>query len=190
MNLPNLTSRLNHFVLHWPPSMPLANQQFFDFCQLNSELLIERNVHGDCEIMAPTGGITGWRNSKLISLLSIWAEQEGSGVVFDSSTGFVLHNGAIRSPDVSWVKKSRLIALTPEQKQGFLPLCPDVVIELKSPSDSLQKLQDKMQEYVANGALLGWLIVPEKRQVWVFRAGEGVLQGFMLAVESLWQVGF
>jgi len=207
MNLPNLAenpSGLNHFVLHWPPSMQFANQQFFDFCQLNSELLIERNVHGDCEIMAPTGGETGWRNLSLAAQLYNWAETDGSGVAFDSSTGFVLPNGAIRSPDVSWVKKSRLTALTPEQKQGFLPLCPDVVIELKSPSDSLQKLQDKMQEYVANGALLGWLIVPEKRQVWVFRAGEaavvldeplrvsgeGVLQGFMLAVESLWQVGF
>jgi Uma2 family endonuclease len=124
------SSQLNSVVLHWPPSFHLVNEQFFDFCQANKELRIERTAQGDYEIMAPTGGETSWRNSGLIAQLYNWAEHEGSGVVFDSSGGFILPNGAIRSPDVSWVKKTRLAALTSEQKQRFLPLCPDFVIEL------------------------------------------------------------
>jgi Uma2 family endonuclease len=153
-------SYISPVVLHWPPSMRVVNDQFFEFCQANKELRIERTAQGDCEIMAPTGGTTGWRNSGLTAQLYNWAEREGSGVVFDSSSGFILPNGAIRSPDVSWVKKSRLATLTPEQKQRFLPLCPDFVIELRSPSDNLIALQDKMQEYIENGASLGWLKFP------------------------------
>ena len=148
-------------VLHWPPSLHWVNDQFFEFCQANKELRIERTAQGDCEIMALTGGETSWRNSGLIAQLYNWAESDGSGVVFDSSGGFIFPNGAIRSPDVSWVKKIRLAALTSEQKQRFLPLCPDFVIELRSPSDSLKALQDKMQEYIESGASLGWLIDPE-----------------------------
>lgn len=110
---------------------------------------------GDCELMPPTGGETGWRNSRLNALLSIWANQDGIGVVFDSSTGFVLPNRAIRSPDVSWVRKSRLASLSKQQKQGFLPLCPDFVIELRSPIDNLSALQAKMRKYIENGAQLG-----------------------------------
>ena len=116
-SMTNQNSPLNSLVLHWPPSLHLMNDQFFDFCQVNKELRIERTAQGDSEIMAPTGGATSWRNSRLITQLSIWADLEGSGVVFDSSGGFVLPNGAIRSPDVSWVKRSRLSALTVEQKQ-------------------------------------------------------------------------
>jgi len=128
--------------------MRLDNQQFYEFCRANRDLRIERTKMGDCEIMAPTGGETGWRNSRLNALLSIWADQDGNGVVFDSSTGFILPNGTIRSPDASWVRKSRLAALSKQQKQGFLPLCPDFVIELRSPGDALATLQAKMREYV------------------------------------------
>lgn len=202
-NLKN-TANLSSMVLHWPPSLHLVNEQFFDFCQSNKELRIERTAQGDYEIMAPTGGETGWRNSRLTTLLSIWAEQEGSGVVFDSSTGFILPNGAIRSPDVSWVKKSRLAVLTAEQKQRFLPLCPDLVIELRSPSDSLKALQDKMQEFIENGVGLGWLIDPEARQVYVFRPNQDIssldgpeflsadaeLQGLKLDMKKIWDVEF
>ena len=157
----NQQLELQAIKLRWPPSLRLEEDQFFDFCQANNELRIERTAEGDCEIMTPTGGATGWRNSRLVTQLTIWADFDGSGVVFDSSTGFTLPNGAMRSPDVSWVKKSRLTFLTDKQKAKFLPLCPDFVIELRSPSDNINALQDKMQEYVANGASLGWLINPK-----------------------------
>lgn len=198
------TMQLGSIRLHWPPSLRLINEQFFDFCQANRGLRIERTAQGDYEIMAPTGGATGCRNARLIAALTQWADQESSGIAFDSSTGFVLPNGAIRSPDVSWVKKSRLAALTPEQKQRFLPLCPDVVIELRSASDNLKNLQDKMQEYAANGAMLGWLIDTQAQTVWVYQANaavisldkpdflsaDDVLAGFQLAMQKLWDVAF
>jgi Uma2 family endonuclease len=197
-------SYISPVVLHWPPSMRVVNDQFFEFCQANKELRIERTAQGDCEIMAPTGGETGWRNSGLIAQLYNWAEREGSGVVFDSSSGFVLPNGAIRSPDVSWVKRARLAVLTSEQKQRFLPLCPDFVIELRSPCDNLKALQDKMQEYIENGASLGWLIDTEARQVLVFQpqqklisleqpevmSADEVLKGFELDMQKIWNVEF
>ena len=197
-------SYISPVVLHWPPSMRVVNDQFFEFCQANKELRIERTAQGDCEIMAPTGGETGWRNSGLTAQLYNWAEREGSGVVFDSSSGFVLPNGAIRSPDVSWVKRTRLTVLTSEQKQRFLPLCPDFVIELRSPSDNLKALQDKMQEYIENGASLGWLIDTEARQVLVFQpqqklvsleqpevmSADGVMKGFQLDMQKIWNVEF
>ena len=197
-------SYISPVVLHWPPSMRVVNDQFFEFCQANKELRIERTAQGDCEIMAPTGGETGWRNSGLIAQLYNWAEREGSGVVFDSSSGFVLPNGAIRSPDVSWVKRARLAVLTSEQKQRFLPLCPDFVIELRSPSDNLKALQDKMQEYIENGASLGWLIDTETRQVLVFQpqqklisleqpevmSADEVLKRFELDMQKIWNVDF
>ena len=197
-------SYISPVVLHWPPSMRVVNDQFFEFCQANKELRIERTAQGDCEIMAPTGGETGWRNSGLTAQLYNWAEREGSGVVFDSSSGFILPNGAIRSPDVSWVKKSRLATLTPEQKQRFLPLCPDFVIELRLPSDNLISLQDKMQEYIENGAILGWLIDTETRQVLVFQpqkklfslekpevlSANEVLMGFELDMQKIWNIEF
>jgi Uma2 family endonuclease len=202
--LVNENAQLAAVVLHWPPSLHLVNEQFFEFCQANKELRIERTAQGDCEIMVPTGGETSWRNSRLTTLLSIWAEQDGSGVVFDSMGGFILPNGAIRSPDVSWVKRTRLAALTPEQKQRFLPLCPDFVIELRSPSDSINILQDKMQEYIENGASLGWLIDPEVRRVLVFQpqkaiasldkpdflSADDLLVGFRLELQKIWDVGF
>ena len=197
-------AQLNSVVLHWPPSMCLVNDQFFEFCQANKELRIERTAQGDYEIMAPAGGETSWRNSGLIAQLYNWAEQEGSGVVFDSSGGFILSNGAIRSPDVSWVKKIRLAALTHEQKQRFLPLCPDFVIELRSPSDSIKALQDKMREYIENGASLGWLIDSEARRVFVYQPqkeithldkpefllADDVLAGFKLDMQKIWNIEF
>ena len=207
MNLNSMShqnSPLNSLVLHWPPSLQLLNDQFFEFCQANKELRIERTAQGDCEIMAPTGGETGWRNLSLAAQLYLWAEQDGSGVAFDSSTGYTLPNGAIRSPDVSWVKRTRLATLTPKQKQRFLPLCPDFVIELRSPSDSIKTLQDKMQEYSENGVSLGWLIDPVAQQVLVFQpqkaivsldkpaflSADDLLIGFRLDMGKIWDVGF
>jgi Uma2 family endonuclease len=200
----NENAQLTSVVIHWPPLLNLVNEQFFVFCQANKELRIERTALGDCEIMAPTGGETGWRNLSLAAQLYNWAERDGSGVAFDSSTGFTLPNGAIRSPDVSWVKRTRLAVLTPKQKQQFLPLCPDFVIELRSPSDPIKTLQDKMQEYIENGANLGWLIDPENQRVLVFQAektivtlykpeflsADDLLTGFRLELQKIWDVEF
>ncbi len=195
---------LSPMVLHWPATMRLDDHRFYEFCRANRDLRIERTAGGDCEIMAPTGGETGWRNARLNALLSLWADQEGHGAVFDSSTGFILPNGAIRSPDASWVRKSRLAALTQRQKQRFLPLCPDFVIELRSPSDGLSALQAKTREYIENGAGLGWLIDPGERRVYVHHPdramsvldnpetllGGDLLKGFELRMEKLWEAGF
>jgi Uma2 family endonuclease len=149
--------------------------------------------------MSPTGGETGRRNFALIGALSAWVARDGSGVGFDSSTGFVLPNGAERSPDAAWVKKDRWEALTAEQRRKFVPLCPDFVVELRSPSDDLEELQLKMQEYMENGASLGWLVDAEQRRLYVYQAsapmacledpeavsGEPLLPGFSLSFATI-----
>ena len=133
-----------------------------------------------------------------------WTKRDGAGVVFDSSGGFVLPNGAMRAPDVAWVRRSRLAELTPEQKKKFLPLCPDFAIELRSPSDRLEDLQDKMQEYIDNGLRLGWLIDPEERRVHIYLpespveilehpsqiSGGSILPEFVLNLQEIWEVNF
>jgi Uma2 family endonuclease len=150
----------------------------------------------------PTGWETGNRNVKISYFLVRWIEEEGgTGLPFDSSTGFILPNGATRSPDTSWVSQERWDALTPEQKaETFTPICPDFVVELRSASDNLQPLREKMQEYLVNGAQLGWLIDPGRKQVEVYRfgkevetlnnpaelSGEGVLPGFVLILQRVW----
>ncbi len=191
-------------VLHLPPAIKMTREQVFDCCQLNPDLRIERTAEGEIEIMAPTGGETGARNADLIMQLNMWAKRDGSGVAFDSSTGFDLPNGATRSPDAAWVKRSRLVPLPSEEKRRFLPLCPDFVIELRSPSDPLSTVQDKMEEYLINGAQLGWLIDPVSRRVYVYRpgadvawldnpaevAGDPVLPGFVLDLAPIWEPAF
>jgi Uma2 family endonuclease len=150
--------------------------------------------------MPPTGLESGRRNNRLSYRLTAWADANGSGIVFDSSTLFTLPNGAKRSPDASWVRRERWEALPKEQRQGFGLLCPDFVAELRSPTDRLSLLQEKMQEYIANGALLGWLIDPLEKRVYVYRpdqaveilddppavSGDPVLPGFVLRVRELW----
>jgi Uma2 family endonuclease len=189
-------------VLHTRPALDMSDEQFFEFCRLNRDWRIERTAEGDLIIMAPAGGETGTRNAFLTTFLTNWALQDGTGVPFDSSTGFNLPNGATRSPDVAWVKRSRLAPLTPEQKRQFLPLCPDFVIELRSPSDRLKTIQDKMQEYIDNGAQLGWLIDPLDRRVYIYRpdaevecldnpatvTGNPELPGFVLDLKTIWEL--
>lgn len=178
----------------------LTSEQFYQLCEENPDLKLERNANGELIAMPPTGGETGKRNVKLTTQLDVWNEQTELGEVFDSSTGFTLPNKADRSPDVSWVEKSRWSALTPEQREKFIPLCPDFVIELVSPSDSLKKSQEKMQEYMENGCRLGWLINRKKREVEIYRpgqdvevlqspltlSGENVLPGFVLNLQKIW----
>jgi Uma2 family endonuclease len=178
----------------------LTSEQFYQLCQANPDLKLERNAQGELIVMPPTGGETGKRNSKINLQLGNWNERTQLGEVFDSSTGFTLPNKADRSPDAAWVEKSRWEALTAEQREKFIPLCPDFVIELLSPNDSLRKTQDKMQEYMENGCRLGLLINRKIQQVEIYRAGrekevlnvpssisgEDVLPGFVLNMQSIW----
>jgi Uma2 family endonuclease len=178
----------------------LTDEQFFEFCQINRDLRIERTATGELLIMPPTGSETGGRNFRLNGQLYNWTEQNETGVGFDSSTGFTLPNGAKVSPDAAWVKLERWNALTPEQQQKFAPICPDFVIKLRSASDNLTPLKTKMQEYIDNGALLGWLIDCKKRQVYIYRpgvavecldnpatvTGDPVLPGFVLDLSKIW----
>jgi Uma2 family endonuclease len=161
-------------VLHTHPMLDLDEEQFFRFCQQNKDLRIERTAEGDLEVMPPAGWETGHRNLKLAVQLGTWAEQDNTGIATDSSGGFRLPNGAVRATDAAWVRRERLAGLTPEQKQRFLPLCPDFVIELRSPTDSLTLVQAKMREYIENGARLGWLIDPEERKVHVYQPNDRV----------------
>lgn len=192
----------NPIVLRMPPALAMDDDQFFEFCQVNRELRIERTAEGEIIVMPPTGSETGGRNFDLIAQFSVWVKRDSTGKGFDSSTGFKLPNGAERSLDVSWVKKDRWEALTPKQRKKFAPICPDFVIELRSPSDRLKTLENKMEEYIDNGALLGWLIDPNSRQVYIYRPGveveqldnpatvkgdESVLPGFVLVMEEIWQ---
>ena len=181
-------------------SVQLTDEQFFQLCQDNRELKFERNANGDLVIMPPTGGETGNRNGRLTQQLFNWADVDSTGIAFDSSTGFKLPNGAERSPDAAWILLERWNALTPQQQQQFIPLCPDFVIELRSPSDRLTELQEKMQEYRDNGTCLGWLINRQSRQVEIYRSnqavevldsptmlsGESILAGLMLNLEPIW----
>ena len=194
---------INEMVINLPPAFDMSDEEFFEFCQTNSELRIERTAQGDLIIMPPTGGETSSRNSKLTMQLTAWAEKDGTGVSFDSSGEFVLPNGATRSPDASWVTRKRLAKLTSEQKKRFLPLCPDFVIELRSPSDGLAAIKEKMEEYIANGAQLGWLIDTQNRQVHIYRpddeaecldnpqtlSGNPLLPGFTLDLRGIWEPG-
>ncbi|MBH8552360.1 Uma2 family endonuclease [Nostocaceae cyanobacterium CENA357] len=177
----------------------LSDEQFFQMCQKNSNYRFERTASGEILIMPPTGSDTGNRNFDLVVELGIWNKQTKLGKGFDSSTGFTLPNGAKRSPDVSWVKIERWNALTPEQQEKFAPICPDFVVELRSVSDSLKDLQEKMQEYIENGAQLGWLIDRKNKRVEIYRpgkdveilnnpanlSGENVLPGFVLNLQQI-----
>lgn len=187
-------------VLRLPKGLKLTNKQFDKLCELNDPLYFERTSEGDLVIMTPTGGGTGNRNFELTIDFGVWARADGTGIGFDSSTLFVLPNGAIRGPDVSWIRRSRWEALTSEQQEAKSPICPDFVIELRSRSDRLPYVQAKMQEYIDNGAELGWLIDPYEKTVYIYRpgqpverldnpetvSGDPVLPGFVLEVRTLW----
>jgi Uma2 family endonuclease len=187
-------------TLNIPPSARLTDEQFYQLCLANRDLRFERTAKGELIIMPPTGGETGNRNFKLIQQLANWTDADGTGIGFDSSTCFKLPNGADRSPDAAWIPLSKWHSLTPEQQEKFPPICPDFVVELRSPSDALKPLQEKMQEYIDNGARLGWLINRKDRQVAIYRpgqhkeilespitlSGEDVLPNFILNLESIW----
>lgn len=150
-------------------NIDLSDEQFYRLCQVNRDLRLERTAEGKLIIMPPTGWETGNRNFRIAQQLGNWADADGTGIGFDSSTGFRFPNGAIRSPDAAWVKRDRLEALNPDPDK-FLPLCPDFVIELRSASDQLAGVQAKMREYLENGLQLGWLINPQDQQVEIYRS--------------------
>ena len=141
-------------------SAALTDEQFYHLCADNRELRLELTASGELVIRSPTGAKTGRRNARLTRRLDTWAEKNNTGVTFESSTGFTLPNGAKRSPDASWMRRERWESLTEKQQEDFVPLCPDFVVELRSPKDRLSSLQRKMEEYSANGAQLGRLIDP------------------------------
>ncbi len=180
--------------------LEMNDDQFFQFCQINRDYRIERTATGDIIVMAPESASSGSGNARLTRLFDEWAEVDGSGRVFGPSAGFTLPNGAMRSPDIAWVLNDRLKNVSDEDWNKFLPLCPDFVLELRSPSDRLRLLQDKMEEYIANGARLGWLLDPVREQVHIYRpqrppeildhpreiSGAPVLPNFRLDVPKIW----
>lgn len=188
------------FRLKMGPSLRLSDDELLELCTLNRDLQIERNAEGDLEIMTPVHTWGGHRNAMLTAALVEWSQEDGTGLVFDSSAGFRLANGAMRAPDAAWLLRSRWEELTSEEQQHFAPLCPDFVAEIRSRSDSLPRLQAKMTEWIENGARLGWLLDPETRTVHVYRpdqevevledpvkvAGDPELPGFVLEVEGVW----
>jgi Uma2 family endonuclease len=186
--------------MEFHPVEPVSDADFQDLCRENPDLQFERTPTGSIVIMPPTGGATGARNSEITYQLQRWARKDGSGMAFDSSTGFQLPDDAIRAPDAAWVERSRLDALSDDEKEEYLPLCPDFLIEMRSRSDVLSKLHDKMDEYIADGLRLGWLIDPARKQVHVYRArlpmetledpdtvsADPVLPGFTLDLDGVW----
>lgn len=187
-------------TIHFPWITSMTVQEFYEFCLANRDLRIERNANGEVIIMPPAFSDTGNRNVKISQQLANWSDQDGTGESFDSSAGFTLSNGAMRSPDAAWIRLERWNALSDEQKASFAPICPDFVIELRSSSDTLSSLQEKMQEYLSNGILLGWLIDRKNRRVYIYRPhreveildnpetvkGDPELSGFGLKMAKIW----
>ncbi len=189
-------------AINIPPTLTLTvtREQFVELSIANRELQLERTEAGELIVNPPTGGETGYRNSDLNGQLWLWNRQTKLGEAFNSSTGFNLPNGADRSPDAAWVRQERWDALTPKQKESFIPLCPDFVVELRSKTDNMEPLRVKMKEYMNNGARLGWLIDRKNRKVEIYRqsqdvevldnpatlSGEDVLPGFVLDLTEVW----
>ena len=186
-------------TIHFPLTS-MTVQEFYEFCLANRDLRIERSASGEVIVMPPAFSDTGNRNFNIALQLGNWSELDGTGLGFDSSAGFTLPNGATRSPDAAWIKLERWNALTEKQKASFAPICPDFVTELRSASDTVSSLQKKMEEYIANGTLLGWLIDRQNRQVYIYRpyrepeilnapetiSGDPELPGFVLVMAKIW----
>jgi Uma2 family endonuclease len=196
------TQTSSTIAINLPPTLTLtvSHEQFVELAIANRELQLERTARGQLIVNPPTGGETGYRNLDLEGQIWLWNRQTKLGKAFNSSTGFHLPNGADRSPDAAWVRQEKWDALTPEQREGFIPLSPDFVVELRSKTDSMKSLQNKMQEYMENKVRLGWLIDRKNRKVEIYRqnsevevlenpvslSGEDVLPGFVLDLAEVW----
>ena len=181
-------------------SVGLTPEQFDRLCRDNRDLRLELTARKELLIMAPTHTRTGFMNTKITSALGAWTDADGAGIAGDSNTGFTLPNGAIRAPDASWTRREKWDALTEDQRNSFVPICPDFVIELRSQSETVQELQNKMAEYIANGAQMGWLIDPFDRKVYIYQPGhpperlddptcvraDAVVPGFTLDLIRIW----
>ena len=182
-----------------PSHVPMTDDEFVAFCRHYEDCSVECTAEGEIIIMPPNYSRTGERNLEILVQLGIWTKKDGRGEAYDSSAGFRLPNGARRSPDASWIRKDRVAALPREQQKRFYYLCPDFVM-LRSSTDRISRLKKKMEEYLANGAELGWLIDPEERIVWIYRpghaaecvvnperiSGEGPVAGFVLELADIW----
>ena len=181
----------------------LTDNEFLALCRDLKDYRIERDAEGTTWFQEPTSSYTGAFNAGITTAVAIWNREKKTGLVFDSNSGFTLPNGAIRSPDTSWIKRSRWDSLTEQEQRSFAPICPDFVIEIRSQSDQLSLIHAKMYEYIKNGAQLGWLIDPAEKRVWIYRpnslieevsswseplTGEEVLPGFILQLDDLWKV--
>lgn len=200
MSTTEIAAETDSAVILKARALDLTGERFLELCQDNRDLRLELTAEGELIVMGPTNTETGRRNAKLTFRLCQWAEQDGTGVCFDSSAGFTLPNGAKVSPDASWITKDRYEALSDEEREQFAPLCPDFVVELRSKTDRLARLQAKMAEYVENGARRGWLLDPAARRVYIYRpgrqaetlenpgtvAGDPVLPGFRLQLNEIW----
>ncbi|MCG6134062.1 MAG: Uma2 family endonuclease [Nostoc sp. LLA-1] len=200
-NLP-VIAEIIPIVLQLPSAMSMTDEQFYEFCQLNRDFRIERSFTGELMITSLTDTETNQCNFEIIGQLGIWTKQDGTGIGFGSNGGFTLPNGAVRSPDAAWIKHTRWEAISPELRKKFAPICPEFVIELRSESDNLRILKDKMQEYIDNGTQLGWLIDRKQRQVFIYRPntsvevldnpqtlnGESLLPGFVLDLSQVCSV--
>jgi Uma2 family endonuclease len=179
---------------------PMSDEEFAEFCAEHPDLFFEMTAEGEIIVMPPTYSVTGARNSRNNRHLDAWAERDGRGIACDSSTGFVLPDGARRSPDASWTLKSRIERLDPASRERYWHRCPDFVIELQSSTDRPRVLRNKMREWLANGAQLGWLIDPDSRSVAIYRpdrevetrtdidsiTGEGPVAGLVLDLSFVW----
>ena len=197
------TAEVGHapFIIRFEPVIEMTSELFEQFCALNDDMRIELTAEGTIEIMPPAFGHTSRKNMKIAAQLENWTSSDGTGTAFDSSGGFTLTNRAVRSPDASWISNARYDLLSPEEKNSFTPLCPDFVVELRSSSDRLSVLQTKMEEYIANGARLGWLLDPLQRQAHIYRpnaqpeildnpesiSADPELPGFTLDLKPIWQ---
>jgi Uma2 family endonuclease len=181
-------------------SLRLTAAQFEQVCRDNPDLRLELTSTGGLIVMPPAGSKTGQRNFNLTGQFMVWVERDGTGIGFDSSAGFTLPDGAVLSPDVSWVRREKWDALTEDEQERFAHLCPDFVIELRSRWNTLKAQQEKMQKYLDNGTQLAWFIDPRNRQIYIYRKGEEVevltdaatvsadpiLRGFVLQLAELW----
>ena len=178
----------------------MSDDELLRFCAINDATNVEREPNGDILVMSPANSRTSKMNMRIGRLLDEWAESDGRGVAFDSSGGFTLPDGSMRNPDAAWILRKRWDLLTPAQQSSFAPVCPDFVVELRSPSDKLVEIQSKMQMWIANGADVAWLIDPERKAVAIYRPGDspevlhdpssvqgsGSVAGFELVMARVW----
>jgi Uma2 family endonuclease len=185
-------------VLHLPKR--LSDYELLQFCAANEPLRIERTAEGDIVVMTPAGGKTGNKEGYIFRELDLWVEREGKGIAFNSNTGFALPNGAMRLPDAAWLSDEKWQSLTSRQQEGFIPVCPEFVVELRSPSDRASQVEERMEFWIEQGALLGWLIDPQRQLAMIYRPGrepetllkpelldgEGIIAGFRLKMQRFW----